>query len=313
MSLETTHDSPHYYSNSEVQVFKRCRRRWRLEYLERWTRRSRERHGNLALGSAVHAGLEHYYREGVDPAEWVNTHLYDPAVAELDPDSDSFTIAQINKDRRLATIMLAGYTEWAESSGLDGGLVGLEPECFLTAEVDGVTLAGTLDIRAQDWQGSTLIRDFKTRQSFDSQMLSMDEQMLMYMLLDTLNTEAKNYVAEHVLMKKVLQTKAAKPPFYLRVPVYHSAAEVAAFQERLMQTIADMAETAASGRFYPTPGDDCSWKCPFFTVCPMFDNGGHPYEYLEEHFEQSSGSYSRGFWGGQEPPRSDSPQSEAGD
>ena len=26
---------------------------------------------------------------------------------------------------------------------------------------------------------------------------------------------------------------------------------------------------------YPTPHNDCSWKCEFRAVCPMFDDGSH--------------------------------------
>ena len=36
---------------------------------------------------------------------------------------------------------------------------------------------------------------------------------------------------------------------------------------------------------YPTPSRDCTWKCPFFAVCPMFDDGSAVEEAIENMFD----------------------------
>jgi hypothetical protein len=37
---------------------------------------------------------------------------------------------------------------------------------------------------------------------------------------------------------------------------------------------------------YPNPQDSCSWKCPFFQGCSMFDDGSDVEAWLENFFEQ---------------------------
>jgi hypothetical protein len=38
---------------------------------------------------------------------------------------------------------------------------------------------------------------------------------------------------------------------------------------------------------YPRPSGDCSWKCPFFAICPMFDDGSAVESAIEAHYEAS--------------------------
>ena len=49
-------------SNSEIQMWLKCRRRWYLSYYEKWRPRDPVVTGALALGSRVHAALEVYYK-----------------------------------------------------------------------------------------------------------------------------------------------------------------------------------------------------------------------------------------------------------
>jgi hypothetical protein len=36
---------------------------------------------------------------------------------------------------------------------------------------------------------------------------------------------------------------------------------------------------------YPTPSRDCSWICPFYTACPMFDDGSGVEDLLAANFQ----------------------------
>lgn len=304
-SPETPSDSEHWYTNSELQCFKSCRRRWYLRYVRGLRPKVHAKSGHLALGSAVHYGIQRYNERNPDPVSAMLSDIYVPAYAEAHAAGDDPT--PIAKDERLATIMLRGYIEWAEAEGIDAELHDTESEKFLTLTAAGVTLAGTLDLRARDWRGTRVIRDYKTVQTLE--LPFNQEQLLHYGLLDCL-TEGDHpepFVGQYVLLKKVLQTKAAKPPYYKLIPVYVSADEIISYSERMADTILDIEHTLETQRFYPTPTSDCHWKCEYYEVCPMFDNNGNPEEYLEEHYDESGDVYSRGFWGGQEPPGSDVP------
>jgi hypothetical protein len=38
----------------------------------------------------------------------------------------------------------------------------------------------------------------------------------------------------------------------------------------------------------PSPSDDCSWKCDFHLVCPMFDNGSRAEDMLTAHYRKGN-------------------------
>ena len=52
-------------SNSEIQTFKDCRRRWWLSYYRRLQPKTQQMTGALALGSRVHEALDMYYGKGI--------------------------------------------------------------------------------------------------------------------------------------------------------------------------------------------------------------------------------------------------------
>ena len=52
-------------SNSELQTFKDCRRRWWLSYYRRLKPRSQDMTGALAFGTRIHAALDAHYAHGV--------------------------------------------------------------------------------------------------------------------------------------------------------------------------------------------------------------------------------------------------------
>jgi hypothetical protein len=35
---------------------------------------------------------------------------------------------------------------------------------------------------------------------------------------------------------------------------------------------------------YPRPSRDCKWKCQFFTICPMFDDGSAAEQAISEAY-----------------------------
>jgi hypothetical protein len=45
--------------------------------------------------------------------------------------------------------------------------------------------------------------------------------------------------------------------------------------------------TAHQAVAYPRPSADCTWKCPFFSVCPMFDDGSAVEQAIDELYEVS--------------------------
>jgi hypothetical protein len=177
--------------------------------------------------------------------------------------------------------------------------------------VEGVRLRGKLDQRVyRDVDGARLFRDFKTAADLKSgpQLLPLDEQMKYYMMLERLDALAKTgdeppeptQGGLYTMLKKVKRTGRANPPFYDQVEVHHNKRELESMWLRTHRRIQEILEvrgaldTGGDHRFwvYPRPSRDCSWKCPFLSVCPLMDDSSEEtwnallaaqYEYVDPY------------------------------
>lgn len=298
---------PYQVSNSEIQVFKDCRRKWWLNYYRRLKPREQTKTGALALGSRIHEALDMYYSTEVPLLE-AHAQLVEKDRALLIADfSDT---SELDSEAELGRIMLEGYLDWVEENGIDAELDMISTEEIIRMPLmDGkVELQGKLDMRVRrKGDGVRMFRDFKTAASFSDfeTTAQMNEQILTYMLLES----AQNKDGERseggifTLLKKVKRTANARPPFYQQIEVRHNVFTLRSFWKRLHGTIADMLRVKDALDegvehqvvAYPSPSRDCKWKCQFYNICPMFDDGsaveaaieqlyevGNPYGYYNE-------------------------------
>jgi hypothetical protein len=275
-------------SNSEIQQFLRCRRRWMLSYYQGWHNREPVVTGALALGSRVHAALEVYYK-GAGPL----LNQYDLLMSE-----DKMLAASIGQDLstleqegELGRLMLEGYLDWVSEEGIDSiyKIVGVE-EILSTPMLNGeVELIGKVDLRVIDLRDNThLVLDHKTTASLDDfpKWGHMNPQLMTYQTLDYVTRsgpDADKRLAGGVfrLLKKVKRGVRAKPPFYRQHEVRHNVFTLRSFWTRTQGTLRDMVwvrsqlDAGADHRevAFPTPTRDCSWYCPFFHVCSLMDDG----------------------------------------
>lgn len=279
---------------------KDCRRRWWLTYYRRLKPREQKFVGPLALGSRIHEALDQYYTSGTDLLE-----VHSKLVAqdrELIIEAGRFP-EELDGEADLGRIMLEGYLQWVEEEGIDNELEMISTEEILNMPMfDGaVELQGKIDMRVRrKGDGVRMFRDFKTVGGSFEQFAStahMNEQILTYMLLE----QHKNGEGERseggifTLLKKVKRTANAKPPFYDQFEVRHNIFSLRSFWQRLHGVVADMMRvktaldegTAHQAVAYPSVSKDCTWKCPFFSVCPMFDDGSAVEYAIEEMFVAS--------------------------
>jgi hypothetical protein len=142
-----------------------------------------------------------------------------------------------------------------------------------------------------------MFRDFKTvGGSFTdfASMAHMNEQILTYMTLEA----AQNKEGERsegglfTMLKKVKRSANARPPFYEQMEVRHNVFSLRNFYQRLHGTVTDMLavrkalDEGVSHQLvaYPRPSRDCKWKCPFFAMCPMFDDGSAVEQALNDSY-----------------------------
>lgn len=296
----TTAD-PVRISNSEIQTFKDCRRRWWLTYYRRMRPKVENFTGALALGSRIHEALDRHYSTGQDLLE-AHADLVKEDLKKLTDDYRDTSGLESEAD--LGRIMLEGYLEWVEQEGIDAELEMISTEEILERPMmDGkVILQGKIDMRVRrKIDGARMIRDFKTVggsfADFGS-MSHMNEQVKTYMLLDEVQSaEDGNRTdgAIFTMLRKVKRGAYAKPPFYDQIEVRHNRFTLRAFLEQLEGTLADMLRVRDAldeggshyANVYPTPSKDCKWKCQFFAICPLFDDGSAAEAALSDSFESS--------------------------
>jgi RecB family exonuclease len=305
-------------SNSEIQTFKDCRRRWWFSYYRRLKPKQQEFTGALALGSRIHEALDQYYSSDME-LDLLEIHS---KLVEADRKilMDAYRdTSDLESEAELGHIMLSGYLEWVEEEGIDVELERISNEEIISMPMfDGrVELQGKLDMRVRrKSDGARMFRDFKTVGGSFTEFGStahMNEQILTYMVLEA----AQNKNGERsdggifTMLKKVKRTANAKPPFYQQIEVRHNIYALRNFWKRLtgavgdMLSVRDQLDAGADHQIvaYPKPSRDCKWKCQFFSVCPLMDDGsaaeaaiedsfavGNPYDYYGNTTQEKKGN-----------------------
>ena len=292
-----TTTEPIKISNSEIQTFKDCRRRWWLTYYRRLRPKMQDFTGALALGSRIHEALDRYYSTGQPLLE---AHA-DLVKADLKKLTDEYRdTSGLETEAELGRVMLEGYLEWVEMEGIDAELEMISTEEVIERPMlEGkVILQGKIDMRVRrKIDGARMFRDFKTVGGSFSDfgaMAHMNEQVKTYMVLE----EAQNEEGERAdgaiftMLRKVKRGAYAKPPFYDQIEVRHNKFTLRAFIEQLEGVLTEMVDTreildAGGGHnkyAYPRPTRDCKWKCQFFAICPLFDDGSAAEAALSDAF-----------------------------
>lgn len=300
-------------SNSEVQAFKRCRRKWMLEWDRGLTPIRSEMTGARPTGNRVHEALAAHYAPGskIGLSEQLATSQvrdWDKITAqyggpELVPD---FVAADWKKSIDLEQAMIGGYEQWLAETGADAGLevISVETPLEVTFEVPGVPvpvfLIGKLDMRAQltdEYSTRRVFLDHKTAADFNRKIntLQQDEQVLHYQVLEKHADpdQPRTVGALYNLLRKVKRSGTAKPPFYQRELIEHSVLEVTNYERKLRAVARDLWHVSshlANGTnhldlVYPKPGDSCSWECDFKQVCSLFDDGSRVDDMLAEIYK----------------------------
>jgi RecB family exonuclease len=305
MNDETTPEVPRPYtlSNSEIQVFKDCRRKWWLNYYRRLQPKQKDYTGALALGSRIHEALDQYYSSDGEIG-LLEAHA---ALVKKDMDlliTEYRDTSDLEAEAELGRIMLEGYLDWMDEEGIDSNLEKISNEEIITMPLfDGeVILQGKLDMRVRRKNdGVRMFRDFKTvGGSFAdfANQAQMNEQILTYMLLESAQNKEPGERSEggiFTMLKKVKRTANARPPFYEQIEVRHNVFTMRAFWQRIHGTISDLMtvkkslDAGSDPNFvaYPSPSKDCKWKCQFYSICPMIDDGSAAEAAIEQMYEVS--------------------------
>ena len=310
-ALLTEPDGVYRVSNSELQTFKRCRRKWWLGWYRRLMLQTEDFTSVRATGTRVHRALSYWYvpdgEKRVDPRDALERVIVDDwtKVARLaqerhtSDDQLGELAVEFAQATNLERAMVEGYVQWLEETGADADLRITASETPLVVDqvVDmggdyhheqrEIQFIGLLDVRATRVTDKVnLFIDHKTVGDLTAPVVTLpqNEQMLHYHLMEFLSLEDSDVRCDGALynmLRRVKRSARAKPPFYDRIEVRHNKFELESYRRRALAATREI--LVAIDRLergeehfdvvYPTPTPECRWSCDFFAVCNLFDDG----------------------------------------
>lgn len=295
-------------SNSEIQTYKKCKRRWYLGTYLGLAKKEKEYSGPLSLGNRLHNALEHYYTTGDNPVDEYNRlqNADNKLFLETKKASLPEEVKKFQSESELGRLMLEGYMEWLEEENADSAIevVGAEKKlAYRLVDFDPrVELIGKVDLRVKRGEdGSRAIFDHKSAAASGFadywKYGKMSEQLMLYTTLERLTGDEEDAKVDggiYNVLKKVKRTAKATPPFYQRVDVRFNKKTLESFWIRTLGTVRDIMATrdaldeGQDHRSVAYPSPQMSWvcgTCPFFDICEMMDDGSRVESYIEDYYE----------------------------
>jgi hypothetical protein len=303
----TVYPGERKFSNSEIQTFKRCRRKWWLGWHRGLKLRDEDQTGVRQIGNRLHRALEVAYTPG-GPIHDALLPAHEGIVAHdrmlvVASNADQFTLDQFTADVDLERIMLEGYIQWLEETGADSNLEVIAAEQYVEAWINEVHAAiiGKMDVIVRvRTTGAWRFIDHKSVGTLTQplEQLPRNEQMRHYTLLQWMTRPPGQRVdgALFNMLRRVKRTGRAKPPFYAREEVFYNRHVIENFYDRLVNEIATIQDVEAQlmhdpnlndplPLVYPTPLGQCSWDCDFVKICHMFDDGSRVEDAIAAQYE----------------------------
>lgn len=288
-------DGTHRYSNSEIGTWRDCRRKWMLTYYVGLRKKERDVRFPTEVGNLVHGAFETFYLNGgihaTDSAALAHQYLVDKRAEDL-AECIGEHHETIIKAHKTADACLSSYLHWLDETGadLDLRIIGSEDKLEMSGPIENTVLNGRIDLLAEDTRtGDIVVIDLKLVASISEKirMLHLDTQSKTYALLARAKYKRPVRVAFRIV-KMNQRSARTKGPQEEEYAIVLNDGQVDTYFQQLrgiMGDIASVTERLDRGEHhqvvaYPSPSDTCSWKCPFFAVCPLLDDPASDAEWL---------------------------------
>ncbi len=301
-------DDNYEFSHTELSTFKQCKRKWYLGYYLRLKRKKNVMSVARGTGIVVHEALEQYYSLGQN--EFARKQAFEYLLTARDEDMAKLQDVQSLNDAKayhdLAWVITSGYFDWLDETHADDEYDftnGSEEKLIVPGPLEGTTLKGYLDLHGTHRAtGDLVVLDNKVVADINTPLktINLNEQAPTYAILSKLNQDdnKRGFRVIWNFLKKSKRTARAKPPFYQRYTLPLNPDMLPIFWSQLHGTMMDILQ--AEKRLndgeshqivaYPTPTPDCSWKCEFFSVCPLMNDPRSDPDWLLQTYYEVKGS-----------------------
>lgn len=272
--------TPLILTHSDVMNFLRCRRLFKYSVVDDFSLPDADT-GALSLGSRVHAAVELYHRDGMDPVD-AHTSLAQEARVRTE-NAPQFVRDQLEVDILVGTNCAMAYRRWmyTENPYADWEVIGIE-RTVETPMLNGrVILRGKIDLLLKGTgknAGQILLDDLKTvaptRIDAAQNHALRSYQHAIY--ASTLQAQDGIEVtkARYVHLKKVRDlSRVPEPVVVTPVPVLRRTTAVSMdFIERMLVEMEALIRKDSPELWYPYPQDSCSW-CDYRNPCLLATEG----------------------------------------
>jgi putative RecB family exonuclease len=244
-------------SQTQISTFQACPQRWKLRYVDG---RKEPPSPPLTFGSAIHSGLETFYRNrtaGPSPLEDVLASFD----AELDPAAYDSTQDFVRATADGHAMLGSWYGKHAPDFK-----PALAVELALQYEIDAVPMISILDRVDLGEDGRLRITDYKTGKFFLRDKAQESQQLTLYQIAaeEKLEREVESLFLVHVPSDTEWRVARRSP------------AEV----ESVRRLVVDTAQAIEKQAFEPRTGRQCEW-CHVKPWCPAFADQ-HPANWPEQ-------------------------------
>lgn len=249
---------------SDLKLFMACKRAWAWNQAD--YRLPEARTGNMALGTRVHAALEHYYKTGLDPLV-EHERLFRNDLADVSGWEEDQLFADVIVGRKL----VQGFLDWLTEEGADDDYTVEAVEHQIEAPfLDGkVLLRGKIDtlFRRKD-NGFLVISDTKTsgkRGAHVRAALERSWQHTVYAIaLSILRPD------EHIAGSYYTMLYKSGHPIVERFRVPGSTVLRPHTVDQLTAICTEMLDVPdpLSPKAYPCPSEHCHW-CEYRQPCEI--------------------------------------------
>lgn len=269
-------------TNSEINDFQRCPR---LHFLGNVKRLGPIKPPSplraAEIGTRVHAALERYYGGATAPEVVASLE------ADVDVHAETTPGGEQHKASALVLAVSEAYFEWLAETGADQGLTVISPEFTATRthpDFPGVTFQGKIDLLTDE----ELI-DFKTcaiplEQKAREVLRATQGAWYVWLLA---GSDRRVTRVQFRIMRQSSHSERTSPPYETTAELPINAAMLQSVERNLLEIVPRIQSNYARKDVPPpVPGSDCSWRCDFYQVCPMFDNGEDWQFVLDTEFQE---------------------------
>jgi hypothetical protein len=296
----------YYVSYSQLQTWRRCKRRWYLGYVEKLEKTTPT--NALWLGVGVHEALDQYYASNPRDTAVLHKAFDEWAFAQKDEVEKQIKglvqEAQIKldlqKNYELGIEILNNYADFAPTNDAfdviateamfevpigaeikmydaDNGTLGQVP-IYYRGRIDGI-------VRLHS-DNRLYLLEHKTAKQFNEQKLILDQQSTSYVwAAEKIHGQPIAGVYYNILRKQKNGPRV-KAPLVYRLTVERSRASIRDWPEQVRMIVKDMELVSEHGLYYHTPADDCNF-CDFFTICSLIQDEADPQDYIDTYFRRA--------------------------